>query len=518
MLCGMNLTFVSHFTAHPVPATSFEQYLSTWKEDVIRMSKVDVIEATHKYMASDGAYSDYAVEGVCKGDDDSDYKALGFDGTQLLGDNQVVKTRMVMHLGKEEFHGEIYVTFINFPQDKPFERRFFSLWAILNEKMFKECTPFQWTPAPAPKVLLEDSQLTWIQKMITWQNKAPYINTLAARRKFAHIVESTPCEIQETTIEAAVDTEVDTAPNPIDELPAENPTAESAAVPIADAAPVDPAAQISPTQIAKLQEQLEEYKSDYDELSEKIEQLTSANRELKKDRKLLCQNIEDQKKRLKALKKRAESAEARAKEAVNGETKEFCEYFDKERERLENECTKKDQLIEKLQQELETANGKITSLKGRLNKQSSGNGISGLLAAPESETEKYEDEFGIAIFSALHKAIEKTPTKNNSPHTRCIDVWQAIIDANPDLEKAFEQFCDNKDALKNAMVSGELEKKKHLLNPFNLIYGKHTNCHGKITFGSDERYIASTASTASETAAGFSNSAKDLRNTFLFPT
>lgn len=489
MLCGMNLTFVSHFTAHPVPAITFKQYLSTWKEDVIRMSEVDVTEATHKYMASDGAYSDYAVEGVCKGDDDSDYKALGFDG-------------------------EIYVTFINFPPDKPFERRFFSLWAILNEKMFKECTPFQWTPAPAPKVLLEDSQLTWIQKLITWQNKVPYINTLAARRKFAHVVESTPCEIQESTIEAAVDT----APNPIDELPAENPTAETTAVPIADAVPVDPAAQISPAQIAKLQEQLEEYKSDYDELSEKIEQLTSANRELKKDRKLLCQNVEDQKKRLKALKKRAESAEARAKEAVSGETKEFCEYFDKERERLENECTKKDQLIEKLQQELETANGKITSLKGRLNKQSSGNGISGLLAAPESETEKYEDEFGIAIFSALHKAIEKTPTKNNSPHTRCIDVWQAIIDANPDLKKAFEQFCDDKDALKNAMVSGELDKKKHLLNPFNLIYGKHTNCHGKITFGSDERYIASTASTASETAAGFSNSAKDLRNTFLYPT
>lgn len=514
MLCGMDLTFVSHFTAHPVPATSFEQYLSAWKEGVKRMSGVDVTEASRRYLASDGEYSDYAVEGVCKGNNDSDYKALGFDGTLLLAGDQVVKTNMVLHLDKEEFQGEIYVTLINFPLDKPFERRFFSLWTILNEKMFKECTPFRWTPAPAPKILLENSQRRWIVKLINLQNKSPYINTWIARQKFAHIVESTPCEIQETTIEAAVDTEVDTAPNPIDELP----TAEPAAVPIADAVPVDPAAQISPTQIAKLQEQLEKYKSENEELSEKNEQLTNINRDLKKNQKTYIQNIEEQKKRLRVLKKRADSAEARAKEAARGDVKEFCEHFDQELERLETEATEKDERINQLTLDLDTANGKITSLKGRLNKQNMGNGIYGLLAAPENEGEKYENEFGIAILSALHKAIDKTPTKNNSPHTRSIDVWQAIIDANPDLEKAFEQYCNDTKALKNATVGGELDKKKHLLKPFNLDFNDHHNNHGRISFGSDDRYIASTASTASETASGFSNCAKDLRNTFLFPT
>ncbi len=473
------------------------------------MSEVDVTEAMRRFITSDGDYCDFLVEGIDKGDsDDSDYKALGFDGTQLLADNRVVKTHMTMRLGKEEFQGEIYVTFVNFPPGKPFERRFFSLWTILNREMFKESTPLQWTPAPAPKVLLENSQLGWMLKVITWQNGNPYVNTRAARRKFA----TTPVEDRQAD-EPAADTATETAPI-IPEATA-TATAESETVCENASANVaeDPAALI-----ASLQEQLEECKSDYEELSEKNDQLVAANRELKKDKKLLAQNVEVQKSRLKALKKRAESAEARAREATNGDVREFCEYFDKERKRLETEGEEKDERIRSLQQELDLAMGEIASLKGRLNKQSSGNGISGLLAAPDNETEKYADEFGIAILSALHKAIEKTPTKNNSPHTRCIDVWQAIINANADLEKAFEQFCDDKEALKNAIVCGELDKKKHLLSPFNLTYGKHNNCHGKITFGSDERYIASTASTASETAAGFSNCAKDLRNTFLFPT
>ncbi len=511
----MDLTFVSHFTARPVPAINFKQYLSAWKDGVKSMSEVDIIEASRRYMASDGEYSDYTVEGVCY-DNDSDYKALGFYGTLLLANNQVVKTHMVMHLGKEEFQGEIYVTFMNFPLDKPFERRFFSLWTILNKNMFKECTPFQWAPTSVPNISLEKSQLEWILKVITRQSKHSYVNTLAARWKFASAGDSSAESTKESTIETTTSSEpiaIETAADVPEVVPA---AVENASVGATNAPAADTI--IPADQIAKLQEQLDEYKSENEKLSEINEQLASAYRELKKDKKSLVQNIEDQKKRLKVLKKRVESAEARAKESINGDVKEFCDYFDKEQERLENECTEKDRLIEKLQQDLDTANGKITSLKGRLNKQSSDKGISGLLAAPEFETEKYEDEFGIAIFSALHKAIEKTPTKNNSPHTRCIDVWQAIIDANPDLEKAFGQFCDNKDALKNAIVSGELDKKKHLLNPFNLTYGKHTNCHGKITFGSDERYIASTASTASETAAGFSNCAKDLRNTFLYPT
>lgn len=506
------MTFVSHFTAHPIQANVFKNHLSKWEDGVRRLSGTSLEKRMVEYIKSDGGHC--TPEFAVIGNSADKVIAFGYEYSIILSGNRLVKTQMVVRLGENEFDGEIYITFVNFPHDNPVEKRFFSLRNILIGDVIKESTLFMWSNQSAPKILLGFSQLYWISKVINRQ-----LLPETARNILFENVDRKNDAVECTAKKDAVENAAAECAVQIDAF--ESNIKSDAAECDAKTCATDNAAQTVPEsskEIARLKEQLEDYKSENEELAEKNEQLASKNRELKKEQKQLTQNIEDQKKRIKTLKKRAESAEARAKEAASGDVKEFCDHFDEELKRLENEGEEKDKLIEKLQQELDIANGKVTSLKGRLNKQNSGNGTAGLLATPENETEKYENEFGIAIFSALHKAIEKTPTKNNSPHTRCIDVWQAIIDANPDLEQAFEQFCDNKDALKNAIVSGELEKKKNFLKPFNLDFDRHTNNHPKITFGRDQRYIASMASTASETASGFSNGAKDLRNTFLYPT
>lgn len=517
----MDLTFVSHFTARPVTAGVFKQHLLDWHEGVKQLSGISVVEAAQRFITSEGDLSEPSIEGIGNGEgDDKSEKLLGFgfEGTLLLQDDCAVKTRMIVRFGESEFAGEIYVTTMNFPLKQPVEKRFFSLWSILYGNVIKESTPFMWTPVAAPRILMEETPLHIIVKIINFKQKNFYVDTMEARRNFLS-GKSMNAEDEEpitapTTTEITANTE-NSSPEAEPQKNAEQ--APESTPDTENAAQAEPASETAP-KIAEFQELLEKYKSENEELSEKNEQLTSINRELRKMQKTYLQNIEDQKNRLKVLKKRAESAETRAKEAASGDVKEFCDYFDKERERLEMESAEKEQIIEKLRIDLDMANGMVTTLKGRLNKQNMGNGIYGLLAAPEDEAEKYENEFGIALLSALHKAIDKTPTKNNSPHTRSIDVWQAIIDANPDLEKNFEQYCDDTIALKNAIVGGELDKKKYLLKPFNLDFNDHSNNHGRISFGNDDRYIASTASTASETACGFSNCAKDLRNTFLFPT
>ena len=520
----MDYTFVSCFTARPVPINVLYDHLATWEDYARKTPGVDYTEATRKFIVTEGDYSSCVIERIFGEEDESNPRVFGFEGTQLLADDCTVKTRLIARMDDEKIQGEIYVTIVNLAPDKPLEKRFFSLWNILNERIITECSPFLWTPLPAPKILLDNNQLIWFLRVINRRPSFSYVDTREAREKFMPKAKTLGEISAETTQDAACENErvaaddaAEVAAEIVEESPAE--ATDAAIENVAVKAEETNADAAEPTAlIAELKMQLEGLKSENEDLSEKNEQLVSSIRKLKTERKTLGKNVEDQKNRIRVLKKRVEQAEARAKDAVSGDMDEFCEYFDRERERLEEEGEQKDARIEELERELDVAKGKITSLKGRLNKQNSGNGVSGLLAPPEGESEKYENEFGIAVFSALHKAIEKTPTKNNSPHARSIDVWQAIIDANPDLERAYEEFCDNKDALKNAIVAGELEKKKHLLKPFNLDFDRHTNCHPKITFGSDPRYLASAASTASETGAGFSNCAKDLRNTFLFPT
>lgn len=514
---NMDLTIVSNFTANTVPADFFMGRFQLWRDSVRRMSGVSPAEEARRYLASDGSLCEPTVEFFSNGQTSGDRKiaVLCLEGALLLEGERAIKTKMVVELCEKEFIGQFYMTFVGFPTEAPIERRYFTLWNILQGNIIKTATPFQWLPGTAPKILAKNSPLVKILEQVNNSCRKDFVNIPS---------ENTPAENAPKNNE-------DMGPGdaPQEELPAvtapkildldENDVSRKP--PKSDDKKSPALEGLSPNQqlqeIEMLRSRLEKAESENESLFEKNEELTCSIRNFKKEKKALQINIQEQKDRIKKLRKRAENAEQRAKEAASGDTKTFCEYFENEMAQKDLEIQKKDAEIEKLVGQISELTGKNNTLKGRLGKQG-GSFTEGLLRAPEDESEKYTDEFGIALFSALHIALENTPTKCNSPRTRSIDVWQAIIDANPDIKAAYKKFCENKDALKIAVAAGELDKKTHLLKPFNMTLGRHTNAHGKITFGADDRYTACTASTASETASGFSNSAKDIRNAFLYPT
>lgn len=266
-----------------------------------------------------------------------------------------------------------------------------------------------------------------------------------------------------------------------------------------------------------LAEQLEESASENEAMAEQLEECRQQLHELQESRKKQNRTIGEQKDKIERLKNRLKQADKRANMNADEKFSAFCEDFDQENEKLRSEIRSVKVERDELQQKLQEAEGKVVSLKGRLGKASSG--ISGGLLNLPSEEEKFDSEFGIALFSALHKAIEKTPNKTNSFGNRSIDMWKAFIKANPDMEQAFQNYKEIKEQLMIAMKGDQLDRNLHLLAPLGMKFSTHTNCHGKITFkDDDQRYKASTASTASETASGPSNSAKDLKNAFLYPT
>jgi len=184
--------------------------------------------------------------------------------------------------------------------------------------------------------------------------------------------------------------------------------------------------------IKELEESLEETLCENNALSDRLEESQRLNREQQNGKKTLIKSNNELKDKIDRLKKRMKQADKRANMNADEKFTKFCEDFDKENDELR---------------------------------------------AP-SENEKFEDEFVIAIFSAIHKAIEKTPSKSN------------------DLERNLDLFA-----------------------PLGMKYSSHTNNHWKFNFADgDRRYNATHASTPSETSSGPSNSAKDLKNAFLYPT
>lgn len=245
-------------------------------------------------------------------------------------------------------------------------------------------------------------------------------------------------------------------------------------------------------------------------------------RNLERDLAKARENLESEKEKNVRLRKKISVAEANARLSADEQFNAFCKEFDCENTELKAENEKLKTRVGELERQAQIDQGKIVSLKGRLGKLegSAGTGdLGGLLSAPENEQEKFDGEFGIALFSALHKAIEKTPTKTVCHGKRAIDVWKAIVEANPDVEAAFRRYSADRDALLTAMKGNQLDKNKHLLKPLGLDFSTHTNNHGDITFGDgDRRYTVSSASTASETKSGPSNCANDLKNALLYPT
>lgn len=130
------------------------------------------------------------------------------------------------------------------------------------------------------------------------------------------------------------------------------------------------------------------------------------------------------------------------------------------------------------------------------------------LLIPE-EPEKYENEYLNHIACALIMALPKGKGKNSSCRQRNLDVWQAILDVNPDIVRKYNQYCADKNDLIALAKREELKtpKGQKLMKKFNLEYTKKQNNHGDISYKNDDRYKATESSSGSDSASGGENGA-----------
>lgn len=223
--------------------------------------------------------------------------------------------------------------------------------------------------------------------------------------------------------------------------------------------------------------------------------------------------IEDLQKRLGKLKQSKENAIAQKDIEISEIQKvadEIVSSIESSNMELQNENSQFNQQLQNASWHIQSLQDQVESLRRR----SSGNGI--LLEPPE--TQKFNSEFEIAIMSALHFAKKNIPIKANSFSIRSRDFWDAIIRANPAAEKNYQIYSQNVQYLQTAIRKNSFWKSQNLLAPLGLKCEQYANNHGKIRFmDGDERYSGTVASTPSETLAGPSNCADELRNAFFYP-
>lgn len=194
--------------------------------------------------------------------------------------------------------------------------------------------------------------------------------------------------------------------------------------------------------------------------------------------------------------------------ALKQEQDAFVATFDDENkelrlniESLQNEVKElKQQLLDE-QNARNAAENNIKALKQKA-------GPSFALNIPE-ESEKYDDEYVNHIICALKMALSNGKGKNASNKQRNLDVWQAILDANPEAIKKYEQYCEDKDEIIALAKQEGLKSPKgqKLMKKFNLEFLKKGNNHGKICYLNDDRYIATESSSGSDSKSGGENGA-----------
>ena len=194
--------------------------------------------------------------------------------------------------------------------------------------------------------------------------------------------------------------------------------------------------------------------------------------------------------------------------ALKQEQDAFVAAFDDENKELKSNIERLQKEVKELKQQLldeknarEAAESNIKALKLKT-------GPSFALNVP-SEPEKYDDEYVNHIICALKMALPKGKGKNASNKQRNLDVWQAILDANPDAVKRYDQYCSEKDELVALAKREELKtpKGQRLLKKFNLVFSKKQNNHGDIGYEKDDRYKAAESSSGSDSGSGGENGA-----------
>ena len=196
------------------------------------------------------------------------------------------------------------------------------------------------------------------------------------------------------------------------------------------------------------------------------------------------------------------------RDAAKDELNTYLGQFDDENKELKSNNDSLQDQVKNLKQQLldeknarEAAENNIKALKLKT-------GPSFALSIP-TEPEKYDNEYVNHIICALKMALPKGKGKNSSNRQRNLDVWQAILDANPDAIRKYEQYCDDRDEIVALAKQENLNSTKgqKLLKRFGLEFSKKGNNHGKICYKDDDRYIATESSSGSDSKSGGENGA-----------
>ncbi|MCQ2053929.1 MAG: hypothetical protein MJY82_01395 [Fibrobacter sp.] len=135
-----------------------------------------------------------------------------------------------------------------------------------------------------------------------------------------------------------------------------------------------------------------------------------------------------------------------------------------------------------------------------------------------NEDEMYQDEYICHLVSLLQRGAANTPKTSNSPRIRAKDILENILAANSESVKKYEAMKRNRAALEGVARKEALKSDgTKVMKPFGLDFVTKGNNHGKISFikDSQERYLASEASTGSDVRGG-KNEAADLVKAFLW--
>lgn len=196
-------------------------------------------------------------------------------------------------------------------------------------------------------------------------------------------------------------------------------------------------------------------------------------------------------------------------ESAKEELKSFTDNFDDENELLK-------QKIEELQQDLYCANNARDAAEGGIKALKQKVGPSFPLLIP-NEPEKYDSEYMNHIICALKIAIPKGAGKNCSCRQRNLDVWQNILDANPDAVARYNEYCKLKDELLRLAKKEELKttKGQKLMRQLGLDFSKKENNHGDVCFPNDDRYTGIESSTSSDHFHGGKNEAAAIERAFF---
>lgn len=509
ILRSMSFNLFSHFDLRNIPWNIFySQGISPWEHELRKKCPWSDIELSQMYLRNDGILNKLDVqlsdttENQVRNEnfiDDFPLDIIGFERYFFYKDGSFFLTRIFANKDETGIHVDIFIT-LDFTLNHKVHISTLAPFTLLQQ--FSNKKSFHYIPyfGKIPEAIVIPSPQGFFWNFFLFQKKMSKLYMLNFRFDLDKLKSSKGDVANESSSKNSTEAiKTDDAPNINND--------------------------VVQKEHEKLIEKLDEAQGEIEFLTDKLEnvQVSLRNRDRNNEQKIenLSRENGNLKKKIEHLQKQLKQADKRARNQAsanaNDEFKKFCEEFDKENEDLRSEIDTVKQDCDETKAKLAEAESKIISLKGRLYKTQS-NYSSGFLNIP-NEVEKFDDEYAIAIMSALHRAIANTPTKSNSFGKRPIDCWQAIIRVNPDMEQAFQKYKEAKDALMDAMKSNDFERNHDLLTPLGLKFSTHTNNHGKITFmDEDPRYQGSCASTASETGSGPSNCANDLKNAFLYPT